>query len=314
MNSITKNSFESKAKLMITGEYLVLNGALSLAIPLKFGQRITITESEGVPSVRWKSLINNDFWFSAKFILPDFTISNTNQTDVAETLRKILVTAQDLNSGFLNKYQKYQVLSEMDFVPEWGIGSSSSLISNIAYWANCNAFDLNKLIFNGSGYDIACSRSSNPIIYKIVGNTPSYQKSNFNPPFYKHLFFVYLNRKQSSKESIQKSDLSHVTIKTIDTISEITREIEKSDNLEAFQKHLERHEALTGKILRKIPVKTQHFNDFNGSVKSLGAWGGDFIMVASSAPEEYVRNYFSDKELNIIFRYDDIVINEDPKT
>jgi len=45
MSSQGNKSYESRAKLMISGEYLVLKGALSLAIPLRFGQKLLITEN-----------------------------------------------------------------------------------------------------------------------------------------------------------------------------------------------------------------------------------------------------------------------------
>ena len=71
---------------------------------------------------------------------------------------------------------------------------------------------------------------------------------------------------------------------------------------------MDRHEENIGEIVRKKPVKAQLFSDFKGSIKSLGAWGGDFIMAASAAPEEYVRNYFSNKNLDTMFRYEEIVL------
>ena len=41
-----KQTFYSNGKLLLTGEYLVLNGAVALAIPTKFGQTLTIPASE----------------------------------------------------------------------------------------------------------------------------------------------------------------------------------------------------------------------------------------------------------------------------
>ncbi len=310
MNSPKIKAFESRAKLMITGEYLVLKGACSLAVPLRFGQKLTVSENEGTPSLIWKSMINNDLWFTSTLLLPDFQITNTNRPDLSETLRRILIAAKALNPNFLESKFEYQVTSVMDFDPQWGIGSSSSLISNIAYWADCDPFKLNYQIFNGSGYDIACARSSDPVIYELKDDQPQYRKANFHPSYSKHLYFVYLNQKQNSKESIQKLDLSSINSQDIIDISNLTLDIEKATNLETFQSKINEHEALIASITHQKPVKTVLFNDFSGSVKSLGAWGGDFVLAASSESDDNIFKYFKNKNLNTIFRYDEIVFFE----
>ena len=303
-------SFESHAKLMISGEYVVLKGARSLAIPLQFGQKLTVSENEGWPSVMWKSMINNDLWFATTLLLPDFRIANTNQPDLSETLCKILVAAKALNPHFLESGCEHQVTSIMDFDPNWGIGSSSSLISNIAFWADCDPFKLNFQIFNGSGYDIACARSSNPIIYELKDDEPQYRKANFYPSFHNQLYFVYLNQKQNSKESIRKLDLSNVNSKDINEISDLTLGMEIATDLDTFQSQIDLHESLIAGITRQKPVKSAFFSDFPGSVKSLGAWGGDFVLAASAESDAHIFKYFKNKNLNTIFRYDEIVFFE----
>lgn len=307
MNTSTTKTFASHSKLMISGEYLVLKGALSLAVPLNFGQKLTICETKGVAAIKWKSFKNDCLWFYAELSLPDFQITDTNLPEHSETLRKILVAAKELNPLFLAQKSEYRAISEMDFNPDWGIGSSSSLISNIAYWADCDPFQLNLRIFNGSGYDIACARSLSPIIYELKESMPVYREAAFHPSFHQQLFFVYLNQKQSSKESIKILD--HLTIKAADlqAISDLTIGMEKADELKAFQSLMTQHEKIISKIIQIQPVKKRIFSDFDGSIKSLGAWGGDFILAASSAPEDYVRNYFKSKNLETIFKYKDIV-------
>ena len=301
-------SFESRAKLMVSGEYLVLKGALSLALPLKFSQILTVATSEGKSIIDWESMIHDKIWFSAKLRLTDFQIIESNIPAISETLGNILMAARKLNPNFLREPQDLLVTSVMDFNPGWGIGSSSSLISNIAYWAACDPFELNRLIFNGSGYDIACTRSATPIIYEVTKDQSSCREANFHPLFHHQLYFVYLNRKQNSKDTIRRLDLSMVKTEQIDTISQLTLGLEQAPDLDTFQLLMERHEEIVGEIINKDPVKSSDFNDFDGSLKSLGAWGGDFILAASSASEEYVRNYFTDKGLTTFFKYNEIVL------
>ena len=216
---------------MLTGEYLVLKGALSLALPLRFTQKLTVTEHEGIPSVRWKSMIDTKLWFNSTLLLPDFRIAETNIPQLSETLVQILKTAKLLNPNFLKNSTDYQVTSFMDFDPAWGIGSSSSLISNIAYWAECDPFELNNRIFNGSGYDIACARSESPIIFNLSEKRPVYRNSGFDPSFRNQIYFIYLNRKQNSKEAIQKLDFSSANASALSAISEITLAMEQANDL-----------------------------------------------------------------------------------
>jgi len=260
--------------------------------------------------VIWKSMVNNGLWFYSELLLPDFQLVRTNNADLSQTLQKTLKTAKKLNPRFLTSRHLFQATSVMDFDPTWGIGSSSSFISNVAYWADCDPFILNNQLFNGSGTDIACARSMSPIIFELKDEKAEYRKASFYPPFSKQLYFIYLNRKQNTRESIQKIKLQDFSDEEIQLISTITLEMEKAAELKTFQRLADEHEAILGGIIQEMPVKTRHFFDFDGSVKSLGGWGGDFIMVASAASEVYVRNYFNNKNLNIIFRYDEIVLNE----
>lgn len=312
MNLVEKKRFESRSKLMVSGEYLVLKGALSLALPLKYGQSLTVEEKEGKSLINWKSLINNDVWFTTTLLLSDFRVLETNSTALSMTLCNILSAAKTLHPKFLDSSMEYNVISAMDFLPEWGIGSSSTLISNVAYWAGCDPFELNSMIFNGSGYDIACARSTSPIIYEFKNAGSAYRKANFQPMFEQQLFFVYLNQKQSSQKSINSLDLTGISSRETLAITALTIGMEMAEDLETFQSLMEQHEELVGKTIRKIPVKELYFDDFKGSIKSLGAWGGDFILVASSQPETYVRNYFQSKELRTIFPYNEVVQTGSP--
>ena len=308
MKSHRIKTYQSPAKLMLSGEYTVLKGALSLALPLKYGQTLKVEECEGKSAIHWQSMINEIVWFSATILLPDFKVIVSNLPKISDTLLQILIAAKELNPGFLKLNHEYRVTSGMNFDPSWGIGSSSSLISNIAWWAGCDPFILNKKIFSGSGYDIACARSSYPIIYKVNENQPVFRKAYFRPHFHRNLYFIYLNRKQDTRKSILKTDLSSLSNIDINTISELTLGLEKAECLADFQDLMDQHEELTGRIIGQTPVKELLFSDFNGSVKSLGAWGGDFILAASGSSEKHVREYFIGKNLFTIFNYSDFVI------
>lgn len=143
---------------MLFGEYLVLNGSDSLAFPLKFGQTLSVVKSDGIT---WESHSKHGLWFSASFS-SDFTILETNNQEVAEILRQLFLVIRtekpdlDFNQSFK---------SEANFELNWGLGSSSTLISLLSQWSGVEARKLLDASFGGSGYDVACATAAGPIIY-----------------------------------------------------------------------------------------------------------------------------------------------------
>ena len=63
------------------------------------------------------------------------------------------------------------------------------------------------------------------------------------------------------------------------------------------------HEELISQILRKEKVKNKYFLDYDGEIKSLGAWGGDFILAAGP---ENSNDYFFDKGFKTVFNFNTI--------
>jgi hypothetical protein len=59
----------------------------------------------------------------------------------------------------------YNITTHLNFPKKWGLGTSSTLINNIAQWLQIDAFTLLNNSFGGSGYDIAC-KITNTIILK----------------------------------------------------------------------------------------------------------------------------------------------------
>lgn len=58
-----EKEFYSNGKLLITGEYLVLDGAKAFALPTKFGQNIVIENTEN-KIIHWKSIdADGTIWF-----------------------------------------------------------------------------------------------------------------------------------------------------------------------------------------------------------------------------------------------------------
>ncbi len=304
-----EREFRSNGKLLLTGEYAVLDGALSLAVPTLFGQNLKFLENDS-GQIHWKSLDhNNQLWYEKQFPIEVLSDNSNNKDDeIGLMLLKILSQAKNLNPKFLEGQKGYELITQVDFPRNWGLGTSSTLINNIAQWAQVDAFDLLKGSMAGSGYDIACAQHSTPILYQIENSKPRVTPVDFAPAFHNNLFFVFLNKKQNSREAISYYEQREFNkSEFIGRISEITEKMIKCKELEEFRTLLETHESILSKTLGLDTVKSTLFPDFPGAIKSLGAWGGDFVLAAGDgdSPE-----YFKRKGYTTVFTFNEIVLNK----
>jgi mevalonate kinase len=160
----------------------------------------------------------------------------------------------------------------LEFPQDWGLGSSSTLISLIAQWAEVDAYKLLADTFGGSGYDIACAQSGTPILFNLAQGNPVWETVNQVPPFKDHIYFVYLGKKQNSREGIaryRKLDIDYPKLASEITLCTIT--MQAAQRLDTLQQSMEWHENLISSALELEKVKDRLFSDFKGSVKSLGA-------------------------------------------
>ncbi len=301
-----RNPIYSNGKLLLTGEYAVLDGALSLAVPTKFGQSLSV-EAIDVPQIIWKSLDENDaIWFETDISVEHINSNTVTNHEYTDRLIQILGAAKKLNPDFLSDGRGYNVSTKLDFPRHWGLGTSSTLINNIAQWANIDAYKLLELTFGGSGYDIACAQHDSSILYQLEHNKPFVKLVDFNPVFIDHLYFVYLNKKQNSRDGIRHYNANKTNLKSVlEDINKITSEVINTANLEHFETLIDKHETIISKLTRQAPVKTRLFSDFKGSIKSLGAWGGDFVLATT---KNNPITYFKDKGFETVIRYSDMVL------
>lgn len=302
-----KETFYSNGKLLLTGEYLVLNGAKSLAVPTKFGQDLEITPALG-KKIIWKSYdADGSIWFEDEISFDDL-IKKTSfvENNIKNTLVEILHHAYLLKPEFIKNAEGYSIVTKLTFPRLWGLGTSSTLINNIGQWLHIDAFELLKNSFGGSGYDIACAQNNQAIIYHLDNEKPVFEAVAFNPAFKEHIYFVYLNKKQSSKSAINNYWNKQFSLDKVKAkINKITKFISETDNLDDFMDALDKHEILLSDVLEQLTVKESLFPDFNGTVKSLGAWGGDFVMVVSKENSFF---YFTNKGYDTILKYEEMVL------
>ena len=305
-----KNTFYSNGKLLITGEYLVLHGALALAVPTIPGQELRVETKDGPAELHWKSYYEDECWFEAVFALPRLEVISNSDNKTTEYLRQLLLNAHELMPGIFQKAQSIYIDTRLGFRPEWGLGSSSSLISNIAEWFGADPYELLHKTQKGSGYDIACARADGPIQYRPEPGKPFIRNVDFKPSFKDKLAFVYSGRKQDSSESVSKFlDSTGFRESDKSRISEISRDITKAKTLHKFSLLLDEHEEIMSGILQKPKIKEERFPDFPGSIKSLGAWGGDFLLASSEIGIDEIKSYFSNEGLDVVFGFDELILN-----
>ena len=91
-------------------------------------------------------------------------------------------------------------------------------------------------------------------------------------------------------------------------LTTLTEDILTCKTLEEFEFLIEAHENIVSKALKLKTAKEMYFEDYFGEIKSLGAWGGDFVLVTSKRSFFETAEYFEKKGFSIVVPFDDIVL------
>ena len=294
----------SNGKVLLTGEYVILDGALSLAAPTKFGQHLKLQENLS-NLINWKSKnFDGNIWFECLITSDTLKVKSTSSQKISNKLVEIINFIREYNPAFLKNCGS-DISTNLTFEKNLGLGSSSTLISNLSKISGVNPYTLNNKIFKGSGYDIACAESISPILFKLDKDQKIINEVSFKPSFNEHIYFVYLNKKQNSISEIEKYNKNKASNSIINEISDITSEILVCNSIDRFNKLIEAHELIISKLISKQTVKDLLFKDFDGYIKSLGAWGGDMIMVSSEIDPS---KYFIEKGYSTIFKFKELLV------
>ena len=306
------NQYYSNGKLLLTAEYLVLDEAKALALPTKFGQDLVIKKTNS-QKIKWYSFNEkHDTWFKAeynlnnlKIIKPDLDIQTTKtlQNILKEALK---LTKKEGNNDFLKDINGLEISTNLTFPKNWGLGTSSTLINNIAKWANIDAYELLQNSFGGSGYDIACADNNTPILFQLKNKKAHVKPVKFSPSFKDQLYFIHLNKKQNSREGIKKYQTFNGDITAIAAeISELTNNFLTANNILTFENLIIEHEQIISTVIKENPIQKTFFSDYFGQTKSLGAWGGDFILATGNKDTPA---YFKNKGFHTIVNYQDMIL------
>jgi mevalonate kinase len=313
---------QANGKILLSGEYFILDGAVGLALPtVRYGQSLRVSDGIENGVLVWKAIDENDvLWLSITMQLADFQIVETNDIAIAQTLIDILAKAKSLNPAFLNNANAaIAVDTKVNFPRNWGLGTSSTLTHLIAAWAQTDAQKLNDLTFKSSGYDVACAKYARPIFYEkdVVTKKITITESDaslllldtFLEKYAANLYFVHLGQKQNSREGIafyRKLPIEKRAAVATE-ITALTFEIAQSKTLNDFETAVLKHENLVAETLYIARAKTLYFSDFWGEIKSLGAWGGDFVLATSVRSTAETQAYFHQKGYTTVLAFRELI-------
>lgn len=294
----------SPGKLMLTSEYFAIDGALVLAVPTKLGQEFFFEkQNDGKSILTWEAFHQQKPWLKTVIDYKNWEILDANISSGAEFIVKVLKNVQHLSEIQLKSNHSYHLKTNLQFPPDFGLGSSSTLMNNLAEWADIDPFQLNAISLGGSGYDIAVAKAKSAVLFH---NKPEifFEKVNFNPKFKNSLIFIHLNQKQDSREGIHLYKSKIKSPKLVEEFSDLTRNILLCNELEKFSQLMMLHEQKISDFIEIPTVKEKYFSDCPSFVKSLGAWGGDFVM---SAKFNGFEDYFWGKGFTTVFDWDDLI-------
>jgi len=216
----------SHGKLLISSEYLVLDGALALALPTKLGQEFFFEEkSDNQSVIEWESLCRGEKWFKSKIDYNKWDILETDDAQSAEFILEILKEIQRVSKVKLQNSETYSIKTNLEFPRNFGLGSSSTLMNNLALWAEIDPFRLNEKMLGGSGYDIAVAKEASALLYRKGLDNREIEKIDYSPMFKDELLFVHLNQKQNSREGIRLYQSKNKSEELIKEFSDLTEKI-----------------------------------------------------------------------------------------
>ncbi len=281
--------FFAHGKLLLSAEYSVLNGAKAIAVPTIAGQSLEV--GPGKTSSHWQAKDHEGkVWL-------DFNIEEAYNAD-EKAVRDILY---DLAGDKL--LNNFQFKTELEFPREWGLGSSSTFISLIARWAGIDVWPAFFQHLKGSGYDVAVAETGENLQYQLnEKREPSWEFVSL-PSFFQDTLLIYLGQKQNSAKEVVRFNQLNIHPQQIERISNLSEDLLYLDDKRSLQDWMNMHEALTSELIHKSPLKILRFPTLEGSIKSLGAWGGDFAWYCGPLEAKF----FHELGYSQVFKFYDLV-------
>lgn len=288
---------------MLCGEYAVLCGAMAIAFPTKFRQCMEVEYSAGTGLIHWQSYDFDGFqWLRCSFH-PDEDFQNHPLRNVLQPIQAMLRLIRQNKPEVLPAEQDVTFRVKASFRKEWGLGSSSALIANIARWSGTDPWELMQVSFPGSGYDVAVAFHGKALTYRLEeGQRPTIRFIDYIPAWLEHFKVVFTGKKINSRDSVNENKpLFHRLEPHVDELDRMARSLLTAENAAEACELLRRYEGILASEL-KLEPGAGLFPVYTGTIKSLGAWGGDALLV------EYREGEFEEVFKNLIsFDFYDIL-------
>lgn len=294
------NQYIASGKLCLFGEYVVIRGSLALAMPLKFNQSLTVS-TISASETQWEASEKGLPWLKLRFNRSFDLLSATNKA-IAEQIRTLLLFINNRKPLLEIRNRKFNF--NLNFQRNMGLGTSSTLISLLSQWSQIDPYELMYQSFRGSGYDIPAGTQSHPYLYSISKRLIKSVK--IPNAIIQHLLFVYLGQKASTQDAINGFENKVTDIFLLEDMNNLVRSAATCKDISTWSLLMQESECLLSHLLDRQTVKNLLFPDYPFAIKSLGAWGGDFIMATFEGEAEEVKTYFKNKGFPKSYLYHEI--------
>lgn len=284
-------TYRVPGKLLLSGEYVVLRGVTALAVPTRAGQELRLSPAPSGQAcfLHWVAYDQaGESWLDIQFG-PRLEVKKASDIQVAKQLQILLRFAARYGTF---PQEPFRAQTHLGFDRSWGLGSSSTLVALIARFTHCDAMALHRHAYPGSGYDVATAMEAQALKYKLKKGQPQWRP--FPPPAVWHdTFLVYRGRKQDSQAEVARFEDTHVPTSILERLNEISLGLTGQMKITQLAAVLQEHETLLSQLLKRKPVQADYPN-CPAQLKSLGAWGGDFMWAVphSHSEKEAVQRYF----------------------
>lgn len=285
-----------------------MHGAEALSLPTKYGQHLSFEPmGQGYGTIFWESYdYLNKRWFEMAWSRKEDRLLKTTDEKIAKRLIGYLKTGLSMTDQGETDRHDIKIKTDLEFPGNWGLGSSSTLLINLASFFEIDPFAFHECVSNGSGYDIAAGLSEGPIVYWKTVLGAKWKEIDLDWNFKDKIFFVHLGQKQDTNLAIAAADQRpEPTEPQIKQASTLTHELIKEIDFERFGYLMMQHEQLISEYLDRPTVKELRFKDYPHAIKSLGAWGGDFVMCLGQKADQA---YFHDKGYTTIIPFQDLML------
>ncbi len=319
-------SFYAPGKILLVGEYTVIKGFEGLAVPVKSGQWMDVWEFDSPGNAEDRFIFNaldsrGASWFSESFDISNLK-SNSLETNAVKSnvadenfenneshLSKLLALVPE---SFWKSGKSYRFETRLEFDRSSGLGSSSTFVQLMSNYFKLDPFQVQDLVFGGSGYDVAIAAVQKPLIYWRNEQGVHFRQWKLNSELTKDWKVVFLGNKVNSRTSTSQvsdmlEDLSNDENyrMQIQKIIEIVRDAQE---LMALETGIEMYQMFLSQLLGMVTPYT-YFGVKplpRGVCKWLGAWGGDMLLVNSVVWDAYYSLWNGCEVKN----WNDLVINE----